>query len=57
MLIQSQSQSQYAAMHHRLSCCRLLAAPATGLGLSEMMLDGKASSVNLDAFDPARLRQ
>jgi glycine/D-amino acid oxidase-like deaminating enzyme len=32
----------------------MLNAPATGLALAELMTDGKASSVDLRAFDPAR---
>jgi glycine/D-amino acid oxidase-like deaminating enzyme len=32
----------------------MLNAPATGLALAELMTEGKASSVDLGAFDPAR---
>jgi glycine/D-amino acid oxidase-like deaminating enzyme len=32
----------------------MLNAPATGLALAELMTEGKASSVDLRAFDPAR---
>ncbi len=32
----------------------MLNAPATGLALAELMTDGRASSVDLRAFDPAR---
>jgi glycine/D-amino acid oxidase-like deaminating enzyme len=33
----------------------MLNAPATGLALAELITDGAAKSVDLDAFDPARL--
>jgi glycine/D-amino acid oxidase-like deaminating enzyme len=33
----------------------MLNAPATGRALAELIVDGAASSVDLDAFDPARL--
>jgi glycine/D-amino acid oxidase-like deaminating enzyme len=32
----------------------MLNAPATGLGLAELISDGAATSVDLRAFDPAR---
>jgi glycine/D-amino acid oxidase-like deaminating enzyme len=35
-------------------CWGILLGPATGLAMSELMLDGKASSVDLTPFDPAR---
>src|SRR5438132_83983 len=34
----------------------ILNAPATGLALAELVAEGEASSVDLRAFDPARLR-
>src|SRR5262245_20397496 len=33
----------------------MLNAPGTGLALAELIVDGAARSLNLDAFDPARL--
>ena len=33
----------------------MLNAPATGRALAELIVDGAASSVDLRAFDPARL--
>jgi hypothetical protein len=33
----------------------MLNAPATGLALSELIVDGAAVSVDLRPFDPARL--
>jgi hypothetical protein len=33
----------------------MLNAPATGLGLAELITDGAARSVDLDPFDPTRL--
>jgi hypothetical protein len=33
----------------------MLNAPATGLALAELIVDGTASSVDLRPFDPARL--
>jgi glycine/D-amino acid oxidase-like deaminating enzyme len=35
----------------------MLNAPGTGLALSELIVDGAARSLDLDAFDPARLRR
>ena len=36
-------------------CCRGIAwAPACGKAISELVLDGESSSVNLAPFDPAR---
>jgi glycine/D-amino acid oxidase-like deaminating enzyme len=34
----------------------MLNAPGTGLALAELIVDGMARSLDLDAFDPARLR-
>jgi len=42
----------YVATGH--SCWGILNAPATGLGLSELILDGASSSVDLSPFSPAR---
>lgn len=42
----------YVATGH--SCWGILNAPATGEALSELIMDGKAKSVDLRAFDPAR---
>lgn len=36
------------------NCWGILWAPATGLAMSELLLDGAATSLSLDAFDPAR---
>jgi glycine/D-amino acid oxidase-like deaminating enzyme len=36
------------------SCWGILNGPATGLGIAELIVDGKATSVDLSAFDPAR---
>jgi glycine/D-amino acid oxidase-like deaminating enzyme len=33
----------------------MLNAPATGLALAELITEGAASSVDLSAFEPARL--
>ena len=33
----------------------MLNAPATGLALAELIVDGRARSVDLSPFDPARL--
>jgi glycine/D-amino acid oxidase-like deaminating enzyme len=32
-------------------------APASGLAIAELVLDGKSTSVNLDPFDPARFTE
>ncbi|KAL4440644.1 hypothetical protein ABPG77_000353 [Micractinium sp. CCAP 211/92] len=45
-------ENAYVATGH--SCWGILNAPATGEALSELILDGKANSVSLAAFDPAR---
>jgi hypothetical protein len=34
----------------------MLNAPGTGLALAELITEGVARSVDLDPFDPARLR-
>ena len=36
-------------------CWGILCGPATGLAMSELILDGEATSVDVRAFDPARL--
>eukprot|EP00898_Chlorokybus_atmophyticus_P009113 jgi/Chlat1/9202/Chrsp97S08471 len=36
------------------SCWGILNGPATGKSLAELIVDGKSSTVNLKAFDPAR---
>lgn len=41
--------------HAGHSCWGILNAPATGEALAELVVDGKASSSSLAAFDPARL--
>ncbi|KAL4457591.1 hypothetical protein ABPG75_012456 [Micractinium tetrahymenae] len=45
-------ENAYVATGH--SCWGILNAPATGEALSELIMDGKAKSVDLRAFDPAR---
>ena len=35
-------------------CWGILCAPATGLAMAELILDGEATSVDLSPFDPAR---
>ncbi|GJN24534.1 hypothetical protein PR202_gb12279 [Eleusine coracana subsp. coracana] len=42
----------YIATGH--SCWGILNAPATGAALAELILDGKAKTVDLEAFSPAR---
>lgn len=42
----------YVATGH--SCWGILNAPATGASLAELILDGKAKTVNLEPFSPAR---
>ncbi len=42
----------YVATAH--SCWGILNSPATGLALSELIVDGEARSVDLQPFDPAR---
>ncbi len=42
----------YIATGH--SCWGILNGPATGKAMAELIVDGKATSVNLKAFDPAR---
>ena len=42
----------YVATGHGL--WGMLNAPATGLALAEMITEGAATSLDLDAFDPAR---
>ena len=44
----------YVATGH--SVWGILNAPATGEALAELIADGKARSVDLSPFDPARLR-
>ncbi|GAB4820859.1 hypothetical protein N2152v2_007905 [Parachlorella kessleri] len=36
------------------SCWGILNAPATGLAMAELILDGECSSLDISAFDPAR---
>lgn len=43
----------YVATGH--SCWGILNAPATGLAMSELLLDGAAASVDLSPFAPGRL--
>ena len=43
----------YVATGHGL--WGMLNAPATGLALAELIVDGRAKSVDLRPFDPARL--
>lgn len=38
------------------NCWGILWAPATGLAMSELLVEGVSSSVDLDAFDPLRFR-
>eukprot|EP00877_Chromochloris_zofingiensis_P003318 jgi/Chrzof1/12988/Cz07g15130.t1 len=45
----------YVATGH--SCWGILNGPATGLGLAELIVQAKSKSVDLRAFDPARLRR
>eukprot|EP01113_Clastostelium_recurvatum_P034289 TRINITY_DN4632_c0_g1_i3.p1 TRINITY_DN4632_c0_g1~~TRINITY_DN4632_c0_g1_i3.p1 ORF type:complete len:372 (-),score=53.77 TRINITY_DN4632_c0_g1_i3:61-1176(-) len=42
----------YIATGH--SCWGILNSPATGLAMTELLLDGKASSVNIDNFTPPK---
>eukprot|EP01044_Picomonas_judraskeda_P008346 COSAG03_NODE_947_length_5233_cov_13.433385_2_plen_336_part_00 len=42
----------YIATGH--SCWGILNAPATGLGMAELITNGKATSVDLSPFDPSR---
>lgn len=42
----------YIATGH--SCWGILNAPATGLGMAELVLNGRATSVDLSPFDPSR---
>ena len=37
-------------------CWGILCGPATGLAMAELLMDGKASSVDLSPFDPRRFR-
>ncbi|MGI9334039.1 MAG: NAD(P)/FAD-dependent oxidoreductase [Gammaproteobacteria bacterium] len=43
----------YVATAH--NCWGMLNAPGTGLAMSELLIDGRASSIDLAPFDPARL--
>ena len=45
-------EGAYVATGH--SCWGILLAPATGLAMAELVLDGAAASVDLAPFDPAR---
>lgn len=45
-------EGAYVATGH--SCWGILNAPATGLGMAELIIDGDASSVDLSAFSPGR---
>ena len=38
------------------SCWGILCGPATGLGIAELLVDGRATSVDLAAYDPRRFR-
>ena len=44
----------YIAAGH--NCWGILWAPVTGLAMTELLVDGASSSVDLDAFDPLRFR-
>ena len=39
------------------SCWGILSAPATGLGIAELITAGEATSVDLSPYDPARFIQ
>jgi glycine/D-amino acid oxidase-like deaminating enzyme len=45
-------EGAYVATGH--SCWGILNAPATGEALAQLIVTGRASSVDLRAFDPAR---
>ena len=47
-------QGAYVATGH--SCWGILNGPATGLAVSELLLDGKASCVDLSPFAVGRIR-
>jgi glycine/D-amino acid oxidase-like deaminating enzyme len=49
-----ETESAYIATGH--SVWGILNAPATGEALAELIADGAATTTDLDAFDPARLR-
>ena len=49
-----QADGVYIATGH--SVWGILNAPATGETLAELIADGAATTTNIDAFDPARLR-
>ena len=42
----------YIAAGH--NCWGILWAPATGLAMAELLVDGESRSIDLSAFDPAR---
>jgi hypothetical protein len=44
-----------ACLHLQHTCWGILNAPASGLALAELIVDGAASSCDLAPFDPARL--
>jgi glycine/D-amino acid oxidase-like deaminating enzyme len=46
-------EGAYVATGH--SVWGMLNAPATGEAMAELILDGKASTMDLTSFDPARL--
>uniref|UniRef100_A0A7S4B318 FAD dependent oxidoreductase domain-containing protein n=2 Tax=Chrysotila carterae TaxID=13221 RepID=A0A7S4B318_CHRCT len=45
-------QNAFVATGH--SCWGILNAPATGVAIAEMIVDGKSSSVDVSAFDPSK---
>jgi ABC-type uncharacterized transport system permease subunit len=47
-----QVSGAYVASGH--SCWGILNSPATGLAVAELLLDGKATCLDLAPFDPAR---
>jgi glycine/D-amino acid oxidase-like deaminating enzyme len=51
----SSAKGAYVATGHNV--WGILNAPATGEALSELIIDGKAQTVDLKPFDPARLRR
>ena len=48
------SEGAYIATGH--SVWGILNAPATGEALAELIVDGRAETIDLDPFDPARMR-
>lgn len=49
------NNSLFIATGH--SCWGILNAPATGLCMAELIMDGKSGSVNLSPFDPKRFNK